>query len=348
MNYTNYKILILVTLLINIHQNYPMNRMLGYLVIASQNRSKLVNRTFTSQNKSLKKFSKEEEVRRLRLHFDINRTIIAIDSAQNKSLEETVNEILTEYTFARWDGVHEQSFYEYVSEIVANENPQLSRADETFKSKRIMLQKNFVQYVKDEPYLNEQYKQDTAKMLRALSTEHLVIFQSFFKAINWLNTHFPNRYTIYLRTFGEDLPLVIPIIEKETKLNFAIQGEFDDTKLSLMINRSDLYDFFTGNNQHFAIKDNYKYWKTKKFQPIGGKPFYVDKNNTNDISIFFDDKANNLDRRIIFPIGPNNIIESSQELLKTGNIVAVNPKEAILDEDYFIKKIEQILKTTKH
>lgn len=42
-------------------------------------------------------------------------------------------------------------------------------------------------------------------------------------------------------------------------------------------------------------------------------------------------------------MGPNNQVEDTLKLLEKGNIVAVNPKESILYEDYFIKKIKAML-----
>ena len=57
--------------------------------------------------------------KQLRLHFDINKTIIAMDAVQGKGLEETINGILAEFTFAQWDGKHEQSYYAYLSDRLA-------------------------------------------------------------------------------------------------------------------------------------------------------------------------------------------------------------------------------------
>jgi len=140
------------------------------------------------------------------------------------------------------------------------------------------------------------------------------------------------------------VPEVVPAVEKATSLKFAGQGEFQGRTLSLIGQEDALYDFFVGQDvQHYAIRDDYLYWKSKGFQAIGGKPFPLDTSNTNIISIFFDDNANDPDKPIICPVGPDNQLEDTLQLLKTGNIVAVNPKEAILDEDYFINKIKAVL-----
>lgn len=70
-------------------------------------------------------------------------------------------------------------------------------------------------------------------------------------------------------------------------------------------------------------------------------------NDSQAISIFFDDNANDPDNPIIHPIGLNSKLENTETLLKMGNIVAVDPKEAILDEDYFINKIKALLSSEK-
>ena len=95
--------------------------------------------------------------------------------------------------------------------------------------------------------------------------------------------------------------------------------------------------------RHCAIQDDYSYWKAKDFQTIAGKPFPIDLSNPHILSIFFDDNADDPDQPTIYPFDSLQKIEDQTKLLGRGNIVAVNPKEAILDEDYFIKKINALL-----
>lgn len=295
----------------------------------------------------------KSEQKELKLHFDINKTIIATDAVQEKGLEETINSILAEFTFAKWNGKNEESYYEHITDKLATEQPNLSRTTELFKTRRRALLKEFPIFLKQFPKLLAQYEYDKACMLKILSQEEMVIFPAFIKTITWLNENFPNKYSIYLRTFGEDLSKVIIAIEKTTSLKFNKLGKFKEKELSLTVplviqENSNLYDFFVlQKHQHCAIQDDYIYWKSKEFQAIGGKPFPLDKSNSKIVSIFFDDNANDPDKPIICPIGPNNELEDYQELLKSGNIVAVNPKEAILDDNFFIKKIKSLLNKQK-
>lgn len=71
----------------------------------------------------------------LRVHCDVNKTIICTDAVQGKGLEETVNGILAEFTFDKWDGHTQQSYYAFVTAQLARNNPELSQTNEEFKKK---------------------------------------------------------------------------------------------------------------------------------------------------------------------------------------------------------------------
>ena len=289
-------------------------------------------------------FTCQRAPKELHLHFDINKTIIAMDAVQGKGLEETINNVLAEFTFAKWNGEQNQSYYEYVTNTIAHENPQLSRASEIFKSVHTEHLKKFPLYLEHyHPQLLFQYGQEKTRMLEILNKKEMVIFPSFFKAILWLNSTYPNQFALYLRTFGKDLPEVVPAIESKAPLKFAGLGEFKGNDLFIQSKQKLLLKFFKNpKRKHYAIQDDYAQWKLHGFQAQGGKPFPIDLSNPEVIPIFFDDNANDPDKPIIQPVRPDGSLENTQELLKRGNLVAVNPKEAILDEDYFIKKIQAV------
>lgn len=290
--------------------------------------------------------SSENPVRKtLHLHFDVNKTIIALDTALGKDLEETVNCILAEFTFEKWDGIRKQSYYAFLTDKIAQENINLSRADEIFKHKRTERLKEFPQYLNTwHPQLHVQYQDDKKRMLETLGKEKMVIFPSFFKVITWLNAHHPNQFALYLRTFGKDLPEVIPLIENTASLKFANQGKFTGTTLTVGSTTHSIPEFFKNPQlHHYALQDDYPHWKSHGFQTSGGKPFPIDRDQKDIISVFFDDNADDPDKPIICPLNGNQKVENTNELLAQGNIVAVNPKEAILNEDYFINKIQALL-----
>src|ERR1700733_7719267 len=84
----------------------------------------------------------------IEIHWDVNKTFIAMDAVQGKDLHQTMNGILAEFTFAEWNGGQKQSYYAFVTERLAKENPDLSQADEAFKTKRSELLKGFPDYLK--------------------------------------------------------------------------------------------------------------------------------------------------------------------------------------------------------
>lgn len=165
-----------------------------------------------------------------------------MDAVQCKGLKETINNILAEFTFAAWDGNHEQFYYAYTTDQLAAQNPKLSRADKKFTAQIGILLQEFPIVLKKYPRLLAQHEQNTTRMLEILDKEELVIFPSFFKAIAWLEQNYPNQYALYLSTFGQDLPEVIPAIEQATPLKFAGHGKFEGINLSL-ITKGNIYDF---------------------------------------------------------------------------------------------------------
>lgn len=180
-------------------------------------------------------------------------------------------------------------------------------------------------------------------MLALLSKEETVIFPSFFKLLAWLNVHYHDSHSVYLRTFGHDLPEVMPKIVLNSHVDFADLGQFKGRTLSfpktLRFSNTVALDFFKNSFRSYGIRDDYEYWKSKGFQAEGGKPFPVGLKE-NDIEIFFDDNADDMVKPIICPTDSEGNLLDTAQLLHKGIIVAVNPKEAILDEDYFIKKLQ--------
>lgn len=297
------------------------------------------------------------------LHFDVNKTLIALDLVQGKTLEDTVNGILAESTDFKWDGTKKQSYYTYISDQIAQEQPQLNRTSEEFKKERNVRLKNFPKYLeKNNPLLNKLYHYEKKRLLKVLNKEKMVIFPSFFNLIEWLNTSkYKDNYSLHLRTFGTDLPDIIPLIEQKAKLQFTARGGFkgqtlrmfkdtlgrdaqeDEKNITAQYTSSQLQPFFNSVGKNYAIHDDYNYWKSKDFTADGGKLFPIEVNNPTVTSIFFDDNANDQEKPIIYPMKPDGTLEDTQKLIKLGNIVPVDPKEAILNPYYFTKHVETAL-----
>jgi hypothetical protein len=280
----------------------------------------------------------ELEQPNLRVYCDVNKTIILTDKVQGKELEDTLKAVQAEFTFHTWDGHTNQSYYEMVTAKLTKENPTLLQTTDEFKKKRGELLKDFPNYLKKFPELFAQYQNDRARMMEIVGSDKLVIFPSFIKLIAWLNLQYKGHYALYLRTFGTDLPEVRSKIENQTDLKFEGLGEFKGRTLSLA---SSYMEFFSNPKLgHYGIRDDFNYWKSTGYQAKGGKLFPVGLNKK-DIEIFFDDNADDAVKPIICPVDSKESIIDTNELLKKGIIVAVNPQQAILDEDYFINALKR-------
>jgi hypothetical protein len=262
----------------------------------------------------------------LRLHFDINKTIVATDAVQGKDLAITVNEIIAEYSFEKWNGTNMQSYHAYLTEQIAAEYPQLPPAHEEFKKIRSERVKQFPNFLSRHPESLARYEKERDQMLQILDKKEIVIFPSFYKAMRWLEEQYPGNYSVFLRTFGKDLPEVVPAIEKNTSLKFVGHGKFQGTKLLMSIQGQTHVDLFSiPKSTHCAIQDDYAYWKSHGFQARGGKCFPI---IPQIISMFFDDNAADQHKPILCPVGPNEELENTKELLKSGHIVSVNATTA--------------------
>ncbi len=288
---------------------------------------------------------KKCEIEEIDLHFDVNKTLIGVDTSAKKSLDKTILGILAEFTFEKWDGKKEQSYYAFVTDQII-QNQKLDPTDEKLKEQRSEMISKFPDHLKQyHPLLFEKYEQDKNKMLEILSTQKVTVFPSFIKAMLWITVYYPKKCAIYLRTFGEDAPTIIPTIESKTPIKFSGQGTFKSNILTVGSNTYDnLAEFFKNpERKHFALRDDYSHWKAEKFQSSGGKPFIVSEEPSSKITLFFDDNADDPDKPILQPRDSQGKLLGREELLKKGIMVAVNPKEAILDPDYYIKKISSVL-----
>lgn len=324
--------------------------------------------------------SSQHEGTILDISFDLNKTIMASDFAQGKDLEETCNGILAEFTYALWDGKQKQSYYEYITDRIAQDHPTLELSGKEVKKLRAEQLRDFPAYLKQHwPDKFIQYEQELAAMKAKVGDNPTALFPSFYKAIAWLEEHFPGRYVIRLRTFGKDLPTTIESIHAHTPIKITEQGAFKNGQLIIGGQPTPLQEFFTKPDlHHCAIQDDFNYWDSHKSQACGGKVFIL---NRDRMCMFIDDNAGDKRKPIVNPIeiskGQRDIVLSgcahklerkkdadisdSQELnqeerelnkkiaedkkiltaalMKTGNIVSSNPKKAMLKDEYFIKKI---------
>lgn len=287
-----------------------------------------------------------ENIPHLILYFDINKTLIASDRAGNKSVNDVINELLAEKYEACWDESLEEpiTFDAYVHKILVPG----SRDDQGLRSQRKIYLQHFIEYLHEHSHpLYENVFQDYEEALTILATSNSVIFKSFYFLLDYLDQK-EISYSIVLRSFGEEVFEVKDEINILYKMLFSQTGEFLERKFVLNGNQS-----IEGSEaiykqlrriDHTAIHDDWNYWNENSMSAKSGKPFYIDREDDETLSIFFDDNIKETDSNfnIIAPIDvATGELISIGELVASGQVVRVETLEAILNTDYYIKLVEE-------
>ncbi len=287
---------------------------------------------------------------KLILHFDINQTIIASDPSGNRNVESVINHSLAQRYKDLWNNktTIKKSYYNYVFEDFLPG----TRKDKQLKAKRTKTLKNFVNYLKDTdsifyPEANILFHQ----CLEKINSSNTIIFKSFYKLIDYLNEK-KIPYSIIIRTFGNDIQKVTEEIEKNTSISFS-RDKYNIADNQLFMNgvliyndMSSIYNFFV-KSDHLAIQDNWYKWNQNEEISRFGKKFPISFRDNNTISLFFDDHVEedyNSFHNVVAPIDveTNNLLDV-HSLVKKKLIFKVNTVDAILDDNYFIKKVNDAL-----
>lgn len=293
-----------------------------------------------------------EDSPHLILYFDINKTLIASDKAGNKSVNDVVNELLGEKYAACWDESLEDpiTFDVYVNKILVP-GP---KDDEELRSQRKFYCQHFIEYLHAHNHLL--YKtilQDYEDVLAALNTSNGIVFNSFYFLLNHLDKN-EISYSIILRSFGEEVFEVKEEINALHKMLFSQTGQFCEGKLILEGNKliegsSTIYTYLR-RIEHIAIHDDWNYWYRNKMSAKEGKPFYIDYEDNETLSIFFDDNINENDSHsnIIAPLNAaTGELISIEELVESGQAVRVDTLKAILNDNYYINHVEEAIQKNR-
>jgi len=284
------------------------------------------------------------------LHIDVNKTIIASDKAENRSLDDVLNILLAERTKYRWSPEVPEpiSYFNYICDYLLPGDHH----DGDLKWKRRSITKNFVAFLQDSHHPLEQEITEKFNAIKNKLQDHYV-FPSFFRLIMKLR-HDEIDFRVILRSFGKDMPEVVQIIEKTMpNEKFAPLARFKNGQLHLpneIIGKvQDIYRLFTSKGHHLAIQDDWNEWNDHHEEFQYGKKFPLDLEDQNTLSLFFDD---NID---LDPDSPTNIV--SPICAKDGGAIPMkilferkilhqtDTIQAILDEEYFIKAVEDAVAT---
>lgn len=275
----------------------------------------------------------------LLLYFDVNKTLIASDKASDKSIEDVVNELLAERYSSYWDSFQNEkmTFDTYVKNVlVPNGN----------RSLRQSYTQQFVTYLRDHSHpLYPEVLQQYQKAMEALLVAPEGIFTSFYSLLDYLEAN-ELPYTIILRSFGFEIFEVMDAIDRQRGGLFSYSGHFREGKLH-PDNEEAIEGVIAIYNKlkqggHAAIRDDWETWFSHHMAMEKAKPFYIDGEDGETLPIFFDDNIVETDTgyNIIAPMDATTGESLSIEaLIERKQAVQVDTLEAILDPDYFIKRV---------
>lgn len=270
----------------------------------------------------------------------MNKTIVCFDNVQNLNVDETLTLLFAERISASWKrGLDPMTYKKYVRKFIVPG----SELDQSVKKQRLRSYQDLWAELKLlDPQIYEHYVKEWHKAQELLTSHH--VFPSFFCLLEFLKAHYIS-HSIVLRTFGEDLDLVLAEIgSRYPELDFQ-RGKFLNGCLhvkDLVLTKIEEIQQFL-RYHHGAIQDDHHHWHHHhQEQATGAKPFPFEKNDQ-VISMFFDD---NLKRKQIVQVIDLNTPPhhfSQADLIHQGVLLPVDTLEAIEDEKYFINHVRKIL-----
>ncbi len=287
----------------------------------------------------------KEKKEHLILHLDINKTLIATDKAANLDSDKVITYSLACFTFDTWDESIEEpiSYTEYVKfHKVPNPNH-----DKKVKKEQYKTISRFLDYLEKNNHpafekVQEQFLQAKEK----LASMDQTVFPSFYKLLEYLDAeNIP--YTLVMRTFGSDGPSVASEINETLGIPL-IKYSYRMKKGKIETERGffDLHTFIQFHKEHCLIQDDWKWWFSHGENARYGKPFPLFQEG-NIRSLFFDDHAQVLlsqpNKNIVAATLEDGSFKEPHELIENKLLFPVNTVEALLDEEYFIKKVKESL-----
>lgn len=275
------------------------------------------------------------------LFFDINGTIVALDTAQEKTIEVTLLQELAKRYTARWHkSVPEPITYaKFVRRYLLKGDEKL---DLVLKRQRQQKYADFLNYLEqNHPEIHEKVQADFIMLRDTLLKSNGHLFPSFLKLLSELTAE-QIPFTLVLRSFGDDIPAVKRELEAR---NIVINdvGHFEGSVLHLhgrqLIEPQEIAQTLLPG-RHQAWKDDWKYWHTHKHVGTFGKPFYLSEQKP--LSLFFDDKA--IEKDIIHIQRIDGQAMSKEEALSEGYLIAVDTLQAIRNHNYFCERVFKMLK----
>jgi hypothetical protein len=279
---------------------------------------------------------------KLILHFDVNKTIVCFDRAQNLTVEQTLSLLFAEQISSVWHSDYPPMTYKrYVRKHLIKG----SELDVTIKKQRHTKYQELWQNLKrSAPHAFEEHL-SAFQQAREVLLSHS-IFPSFLNLLTYLSAN-QIDFSLILRTFGTDLEEVIAELAKYYPQIQFIRGKFHHQQLHIQghifEDIKDIQQLFL--TSHCAIQDDHHYWHSHHQEKFAGAkpfPFQLDHQA---ISMFFDD---NLEQKQIVQVIDLNLPTTTEidlnTLIQQGLLIPVRTLAAISNENYFITHVENILR----
>lgn len=252
-------------------------------------------------------------------HFDINGTIILVDTTEPGNDIENANMVIAKSIYGKvinniWtmnddylDETNSISYYNY-----------LRQSGQDHKSK------SYVTTQKNEP--GEKLSYLIPSLIQSIES---FVFPSFLNVLN----KYPHVLIVF-RTFGLDADEVIDHLKSKYESNFKtiIKGEFSYENDEIILKLEDgtclrgmqnINGYFKETNNHCALKESYNYWNKNSKSKLCGKQLCGDSDMK---QLFFDDND------------CVNVMDSTN-----CSFIKINTLGALLDEDYYINLINQFM-----
>lgn len=295
----------------------------------------------------------------LHLHFDVNKTVIMDDAASKQPLIFSLQSILAENTKGR---VEEGQWR-------ADCNGDLTYADYTRDYCERRDGKKLRGIFVEEGQPGAHLRPHLEKMLG--KCERFNYFaDSFVSLVKWLRANEAAfDWRMYFRTFGTDLPDVIKhwnalcdelempdrkIVDEHHVGRFSRVSrshsvlKFQNQTLSGMTEILKHFHDESAKRATLALREDYEFWATNGEARDSGKLLLLDPSATNIISVFFDDNAHGKDHKNILDVrslgSDGQFVCLPDAEARDKFFVYVDPEAAILDDEYYIKKVQSFVK----
>ncbi|MDN3506675.1 MAG: hypothetical protein P0S96_05555 [Simkaniaceae bacterium] len=270
------------------------------------------------------------------LHFDVNETLIAIDKAGQKTAHDVVSTSIANRVKAVWDESISQPIS--YSDYIRHHKLENRTASSVVKKEQDALISKVLTVLEAQDHPDLEEMQDLyAKAMHTLENQKTLIFPSFYALIDRLNEH-DLKYTIAIRTFGTDIPIIVDELNQECGEGFISKKDVNG--------HEELYEIL--KEGHVAIQDDFHHWFNHDKNWQYGKAFPVEQDESKAISFFFDDNAkfssSHPEENIVCPFdAESKKLIHPKEVIEKKRLIPVDTLLALSDEDYYVNIVQEAL-----